>query len=227
LLSEAGFKAYRKFLKKPEPGDILIVGNGASVFFYVTGHDKDTVQRLVVFLQKCKYSGVIFSGENLQGTFSLKTAHLASPEAPDIVLALRWSDTANASGVKGAVFMDASAASTRTAGQGMHGSLSPYDMHNTLIAAGPDFRKEFIDTLPSGNTDVAPTILHILNIASPQKMDGRVLEESLITPSKSPPVNEKKLEAKSKETGWHQYLKTSSIGTTTYFDAGNGNQTPP
>ena len=31
-------------------------------------------------------------------------------------------------------------------------------MHNTLIAAGPGIRRGFLDTLPSGNADVAPEI---------------------------------------------------------------------
>ncbi|MEO8205398.1 MAG: alkaline phosphatase family protein [Chthoniobacterales bacterium] len=225
LLSEAGFRAYRKFLNKPEKGDILVVGNGGSVFFYVIDHDRETIPRLVNFLQRSKYSGVIFSREALPGTFPLKTAFLNSPEAPDIVLSLRWTDAANASGVRGMISMDASAISTRKPGQGMHGSLSPYDMHNTLIAAGPDFRKGLRNDLPSGNADVAPTILHILGVKPAQKMDGRVLEEALTNTTKVLKAEEKKLETENKETGWQQYLKTSSIGTTTYFDEGNGNQT--
>ena len=35
-------------------------------------------------------------------------------------------------------------------------------MHNTLVAAGPDFRAGVRDPLPSANTDLAPTILWIL-----------------------------------------------------------------
>jgi hypothetical protein len=47
---------------------------------------------------------------------------------------------------------------------GNHASLSPYDMHNTLVAAGPDLRRGVLDTLPSGNTDLAPTVLWILGL---------------------------------------------------------------
>ena len=43
----------------------------------------------------------------------------------------------------------------------MHGSFSPLDVHNTLIAFGPDFREGLKDPLPSGNVDVAPTIAGI------------------------------------------------------------------
>ncbi len=58
------------------------------------------------------------------------------------------------------------------AGAGMHVSLSPYDMHNTLVAAGPAFREGLASELPSGNIDVAPTILKILKIA-PAESHGR------------------------------------------------------
>ena len=61
---------------------------------------------------------------------------------------------------------------------GMHGSFSPRDVHNTLLASGPDFAEAFTDTLPSGNVDVAPTIAKILGLDLPQA-DGRPLLEAL------------------------------------------------
>jgi hypothetical protein len=35
----------------------------------------------------------------------------------------------------------------------MHGSLSSFDLHNTLIAAGPDFKAGITSDLPSGNIE--------------------------------------------------------------------------
>jgi arylsulfatase A-like enzyme len=32
-------------------------------------------------------------------------------------------------------------------------------MHNTCIAAGPGFRRGATDDLPTGNVDIAPTVL--------------------------------------------------------------------
>ena len=61
---------------------------------------------------------------------------------------------------------------------GMHGSFSPIDVHNTLIASGPDFAEHFTDTLPSGNVDVAPTVAKIFGLALPNA-DGRPLLEAL------------------------------------------------
>jgi arylsulfatase A-like enzyme len=68
----------------------------------------------------------------------------------------------------------------RAAGKGTHATLSRFDMHNVLIAAGPDFRRGETDDLPTGNIDLAPTILQILGSKAPAKMDGRVLSEAMI-----------------------------------------------
>jgi hypothetical protein len=62
--------------------------------------------------------------------------------------------------------------------RGMHGSFSPFDVHNTLIAYGPDFREGIKDTLPTGNVDVAPTVASILGLSLPHA-DGRPLSEAL------------------------------------------------
>lgn len=60
----------------------------------------------------------------------------------------------------------------------MHGSFSPVDVHNTLIAYGPSFKKHFTDQYPTGNVDLAPTIAHILGLDLGDT-DGRVLFEAL------------------------------------------------
>src|SRR5205814_6608540 len=97
-----------------------------------------------------------------------------SLDAPDAVMAFRWNDEPNQYGIRGMIDADWQ----RGAGKGTHATLSPYDMHNTLIAAGPHFQHGGSDDLPTGNVDLAPTILHILQIASPRPVDGRVLSEA-------------------------------------------------
>jgi arylsulfatase A-like enzyme len=54
-----------------------------------------------------------------------------------------------------------------------------YDIHNTLIAVGPDFRERAVSSVPTGNVDLAPTLLHLLGLERPATMDGRVIEEAL------------------------------------------------
>lgn len=225
-LTRAGFRAFEKFSGEPAPGDIMVVSNGGTIFFYVSGHDKDTTRRLVEFLQRSRLCGVIFSSETLPGTFPPATAHVNSPDAPDVIASLSWNSSPNASGVDGLISADA--ASNKNPGRGMHGSLSPFDIHNTLIAAGPDFRRGFVDDLPSGNVDLAPTVLWILGVEPARKMDGRVLGEALRNnPLPAPKRAERTLTSASPEQGgWRQYLKISSVDGTEYLEEGNSGEPP-
>ena len=97
-------------------------------------------------------------------------------------------------------------------------------MHNTLIAAGPDFKRGETNDLASGNVDLAPTILQILGIKPPQKMDGRILSEAMTVAMPSRPPETKTIEAtKHFRTGtWRQSLQISRVGSTIYLDEGNG-----
>ena len=112
-----------------------------------------------------------------------------------------------------------------TKGKGSHASLSRFDMNNTLVAAGPDFKKGFLNETPSGNIDVAPTVLWILGAKPSKPMDGRVLHEALATSSERPPKAVTRTIKATRDIGyfrWQQYLKFSEVGSTIYFDEGNG-----
>ena len=67
----------------------------------------------------------------------------------------------------------------RPNGTAGHGSSSPFDIHNTLIAAGPDLKRGARIELPSANVDFAPTFLTLLGLPVPPSMQGRVLREAL------------------------------------------------
>src|SRR5437867_4026194 len=69
ILSDAGFAAKTEFDGEPKPGDIMLVGNGGSVLFYVVGHDTTVTRHLVEFLQQSDFAGVIFTKQGLAGTF--------------------------------------------------------------------------------------------------------------------------------------------------------------
>src|SRR5258706_948760 len=64
-------------------------------------------------------------------------------------------------------------------GKSLQRSLSRFDMNNILLASGPDFKKGLLSDFPSGNIDVAPTVLWLLGVKPPRPMDGRVLFEAL------------------------------------------------
>ena len=222
-LRDAGFVAKTEFDDEPKPGDIMLVGNGGSVLFYVVGHEATVTRRLVEFLQQSDFAGVIFTKQGLPGTFHLDDAKIDNPHAPDVVMAFRWNDSKNQFGASGMIDADWQ----RKAGEGTHATLSRFDMHNTLIAAGPDFRRGQTDDLPTGNVDVAPTILHILGIKLPQEIDGRVLSEAMVSVDQVSTGRETEtntIEAKKDFAAgtWRQSMKISRVGSTTYLDEGNG-----
>ena len=223
ILSGAGFVAKTEFDGQPKPGDIMLVGNGGSVLFYVIGHEAALVHRLVEFLQQSDFAGVIFTKQGLPGTFRLDDAKIDNPNAADVVMAFRWNDSKNQFGTPGMIDADWQ----RKAGEGTHATLSRFDMHNTLIAAGPDFRRGQTDDLTTGNVDLAPTILHILGIKPPQEMDGRVLSEAMVSVDQvaaGRKTETKTIEAKKEFTAgtWRQSLRISRVGSTIYLDEGNG-----
>jgi hypothetical protein len=119
-------------------------------------------------------------------------------------------------------------------------------MGNTLIAAGPDFKSGFVDKLPSGNSDVAPTVAHLLGIpaGADAAMDGRVLREALAGASSStedakPPQTTTLTARRSitiekgendkttrNQKDWSQYLKVTTYAGRRYYDEGNAGAPP-
>jgi arylsulfatase A-like enzyme len=232
ILNEAGFTAATDFNREPKLGEIMLAGNGGSVLFYVIGHDATMTRRLVEFLQQSDFAGVIFTKQPMEGTFGLELAGIQNERAADVVMAFRWEKSKNQFGVAGMIDADWQ----RAAGKGTHATLSPWDMHNILVAAGPDFEHGETDDLPSSNIDLAPTILQILGIKPPSKIDGRILSEAMIGRVGAPPRLPKHLETalrpyetKTMEATrqfssgtWRQSLEISRVGSTNYLDEGNG-----
>ena len=224
-LNNAGFVAKSKFAAPPAKGEIMVVGLGGSVYFYVGQHDAATTRRLVEFLQKSDYCGVLMTREPAPGTFGLEKVGINSLAAPDVAMSFRWSAEANEFGVPGTLTADFK----RRVGQGSHASLSRFDMHNTLIANGAAFRRGWTDEMPSGNTDLAPTILYLLGLTPPRPQDGRVLSEALASAQAQPvQVEIGKWEAQTQIGGrtYRQYIDWKKVGDTTYFDEGNGSVSP-
>ncbi|HVU51290.1 MAG TPA: alkaline phosphatase family protein [Polyangia bacterium] len=162
---------------------VIIAANGGSDYLYVPSHDVNIVKQVVTALQTRKGYGAIFVRSTygaLAGTMSLKDidvegATRGSPPTPDIIVSFDWNETATTAGggaLPGTEYESAQG------NRGTHGTFGPVDVHNTLIAAGPDFRPAFKDTYPTGNVDVAPTAAKILGVSLPQAT-GRVLKEAM------------------------------------------------
>ena len=218
ILATAGFDVATG---DPKPEDIILVGNGGSVLFYVPRHDGGVRQRLVEFLQQTNFAGVIFTRVKMEGTFTFEQGRIDNEHAPDVVMAFRWNENKNQFGIPGMIDADWN----RRAREGTHATLSRFDMHNTLIASGPDFHRGQSDDFPSGNVDLAPTILRILGITPPRQLDGRILSEAMVTIDNSPSkAQTETIEATRKFSSgtWRQTLQISRAGSTTYLDEGNG-----
>ncbi len=218
-LRAAGFDAVRFFTGAAKPGQILVVSLGGSTEFYVVDHDVAITRKLVDYLQRSDFAGVILTREKMEGTFTLAQLHLATATAPDVIVAARWNDQPNEFGTRGEVPSDLG----KGLGQGTHSTFSPHDLHNTLIASGPDFRSGWSDHTPTGNIDVAPTILSLLGLKSTQPPDGRILTEALRDAASVPIARTRELNAERKfgDHVWRQTLTLTSVGKTIYIAEGN------
>jgi len=245
MLKDAGFDAVTEFTSEPKLGQIMLAGNGGTVLFYVIQHDATVIRRLVEFLQQSDFVGVILTRDKLPGTFDFEAARIdngaggsratwtGKPErvgesggesinehAPDVAMAFRWDEKKNQFGVPGMIDADWQ----RRAGKGTHATLGRFDMHNTLIANGPDFHRGQLDDLPTGNVDLAPTILAVLGMTSAEKLDGRVLAEAMNMAVRVPETASETLKAAREFSSgkWEQTLHIARVGSTIYLDEGNG-----
>ncbi|MGI9088297.1 MAG: alkaline phosphatase family protein [Chthoniobacterales bacterium] len=224
-LASAGFEVLAESEASEKNGTLRVVSNGGLALFYITGHDAVVSKRLAEWLQQTDFAGVLFSRREIEGTFGLDRLHLDTANAPDVMMSFRWKDQRTENGNPGIIF------SMKTADPvvGTHGTLSKFDLHNLLIAAGPDFSRGTTDELPTSNLDLVPTMAHLLGLTIPGRLDGRILSEALPNESKKLPLVKKEtVETTRTFPGgvWRQYLQLSKIGPEVYVDEGNGELRP-
>jgi arylsulfatase A-like enzyme len=167
----------KPFARALPDGSPRVVTSGGAI--YIRDGDGAAVSAIVAALQSTAGVGAIFTRATqpgsldggVPGTLSFDAIRWNHDRSPQILFSPDWTDAANGYGMRG------TAASNGTAG---HGSSSPWDVHNTLIAAGPDLKRGVTIDAPSANIDFAPTFLKLLNIARPSSMQGRPLEEALV-----------------------------------------------
>jgi Type I phosphodiesterase / nucleotide pyrophosphatase len=176
-----GSTVRRRVLAAKDLGGVIADGaaaeNGGSVFVYTS--DTASVQAIRQF----DYVGPLFTGDGRDDTFPLSLVGLDGPRAPDVVFSFGWSDEkvggvpGTATGAHSKLVMD-------------HGSISPYDLHNTLVMAGPGIRAGWRSEVPAGNVDICPTLSHLLGLESDPDAatDGRVLREALREFTGQPPT---------------------------------------
>ena len=114
--------------------------------------------------------GAIFTRDaRVPGTLAFDAARWDHARSAEILYSPSWTDAENEYGYRG------TSASGGTAG---HGSTSPYDIRNTLIAAGPALQSGIEVALPTSNVDFAPTFLYLLGLSAAPTMAGRPLTEA-------------------------------------------------
>jgi len=99
--------------------------------------------------------------------------------------------------------------------------MSRHELLNVGVARGLSLNsKTAIDT-PTGNVDLAPTILRLLGITAYERaMDGRAISEALINETGSIP--DVRTETHESQTGgYRQQVQVSHVGGARYVDWGN------
>ena len=217
LVREAGFPPCG------ELGGVAVANNGGSALFYTTDGDAVTAARLAVWLMGQEWCGSITVSDavgEILGTFPSSVVGNQGPRGPEITMSFRWNSAANNAGYHGKVYSTGG-----RAGQGQHGSMSKHEMNNVMFAWGPDFKQSISLDVPSGNIDIAPTILRMLGLPGGDAMDGRVLAEALAGGPNPSTVDWSaelySTERRLKEKVYRQQIKLSVVEGTTYVDQGN------
>jgi arylsulfatase A-like enzyme len=203
--------------------DLVVAANGGSDLVYLPKSNAiELAPKVVRALLAQDYVSGLFVDDTLgsiPGTLPLSAINMkgsALTPVPAIVINFK----SQATGCKIVTVCTAEVADTLLQqGQGMHGSFSRADTYNFMAAAGPDFKKGYLDQSPVSNADVGQTLAEIMRLDIPAKgkLTGRVLSEAMPggrmiksasrTNSSAPGVN-----------GLRTVLKYQTVGQTSYFD---------
>ncbi len=151
----------------PASTDVVLAGGA----IHVRDDLKSRVSEIVYLLQRTDWIGPVFTKDGSDGTLPFSSIFWDHDRSADILTAYDWQDSDNEYGFAGKV-----------SGPGVagHGSTSWRDINTFFLLAGPAFKTGIVSSVPSGNVDIAPTILSILNLPVPEYMDGRVIKEGLL-----------------------------------------------
>jgi arylsulfatase A-like enzyme len=194
----------------------IVVAEGA--VYLRGGSEPARVNAIVAALQRRPEVGAIFTraaatgGREgvVPGTLSFDVARWNHPRSGDILVSANWTDRKNDAGFAG---------TTTQTGVAGHGTSSPYDIHNTLIAAGPDFRERAMSDVPTSNVDIAPTLLRLLGLPSAPTMTGRVIEEGLRNGRPAPAVTRSTETVKTPDGSYVLAARISTVSGYRYLDS--------
>lgn len=210
VLVEAGLKQ--------SSGSLDVVVAGGAVHVREGGEAR--VDSIVRVLQATDWVGAVFTRGDAAselgtrpGTLAFSTVGWDHERSGDVLVSAAWSDGENEFGFRGEVLVGGIAG---------HGSASPWDIRAAFVVDGPAIKNFQTSPIPSGNIDLVPTTLEIMDVAVPEGLDGRVLTEVL---EGGPFPGEVEFTPEVVETAvdlggvrYELFGYRTHVGPTTYFD---------
>lgn len=195
-LRSAGFRAG----SAPASDVDVVVVPGQVGALYLTQPDDAQISRLVAAISSEPWCGPIFTRarNDIEGVAPGSLGrHLIFGDharAPDVAFAFRSDDTVDAFGLAGGTYY----AGSLPSGLGVHGGLHPNEMSALGMMAGDAFAGAGkVSVIPTGICDIAPTLLHVLQVSQTTHFAGRVLHEVLAgSRSTEPEVRKATFEAR-------------------------------
>ena len=209
--------------ENPGRPDVVVAANGGSDLIYLPSMDRSLAERIVRILLEQDYVSGLFLDDALDripGTLPLSSINLKGRSAtptPAIVVNFRTFDTGCAKPTNcGVVVADP----FYQQGQGQHGSFGRADSFNFMAAAGPDFKRGFVDPAPVSNADLGRTLGEVLGLRiKPRgKLLGRVIREAM-PGGPTPRFLARTLASEAAPNGLATILNYQITGDTKYFDA--------
>jgi len=200
-----------------EYGGVDIAANGGVALIYGDQLRDGQGESIVDWLVGQPWCGSVFVSErlgNIEGTLPMDLIGMEGVRSADIAVATNWSDAPGQKSVA-----TSNTFGSMAQGHGDHGGLSPTEMRNTLVARGPAFKSGIVSELPTGNIDLAPTVLSLPGVYG-DGMDGRVLSEALVDADQaSGEPNHRSHEAS--RDGYRQVLETVEYAGVSYVEQSN------
>lgn len=219
-LKAAGFRC------GPAPGQdvdaVLVPGQVGAV--YLADPSESNIRRAVAAMTEAPWCGPIFTaGRNevdgvAPGSFARRLVMMDHVRSGDILFSYRADDQPDPFGLIGRTWSH-----DAPVGFGVHGGLHPKEMTSVSILAGAAFRSDFVSDIPSGICDIAPTILHLLGIAAPIGMEGRILTEAFAAGTAVAPASIVATEHEARTPTYRQCLRRVQVDAATYIEGGWAN----
>ncbi len=217
LLADAGFACGDT--DDPEAAIRAVTGTSGGLYLRGSGSSSDSelAAELLAWLQEQAWCGPVFTrdGHNALRHADLELDHL---RAPDIGLILKSDDETSVHDTPG----QTRHSGIYPTGGGTHGGLHHRELSSWLALSAPAAHQGFESPLPCGVVDILPTALHLMGIAVPDHIQGRVLAEAFpdTAPSSIPPEPKTIIADAKGAAGHRSFLSRTKFGGRHYLERG-------